>query len=181
MWPLKSTLGFLPILSVMLLLAGCATPSFIPPLLWSQVDQDLTFADLQRSPDSYVGKLVLLGGEVISTRQVEKNTWIEVLQLPLYASEAPWWDRETSEGRFVALQTKSLDPSTIPPGTLVSVVGEVIGRRYLPDGQVENQYPAIDISLLKRWPWKADSEDWFVIYWYYYRGMGLGFTSGSAM
>ena len=64
---------------------------------------------------------------------------------------------------------------------MISVVGEVIGRRDLPDGQGDEQYPTIGISLLKRWPWKAGAEDWFAIYWYYYQGTGFAFTSGSSM
>ena len=81
------------------LFAGCVTPSSIPPSLWSKVDQNLTFAQIQKSPDRYVGHLVLLGGEVTSTTQFQGGTWIQVLQLPLYAYEAPWWDQVHFRGK----------------------------------------------------------------------------------
>jgi starvation-inducible outer membrane lipoprotein len=160
------------------LIVGCITPSYIPPSLWSEVDQDLTFTQIQQSPDRYVGHLVLLGGEITSTTQLHGDTWIQVLQLPLYGLEAPWWDRTTSEGSFLATRKGSPDVQDIMPGTLVSIVGQVTGSRTAPNEQSNSAYPSLEITLLKVWPWKLTSDDWFYHYWYYYTGR-FAFQSGS--
>ena len=163
---------------VTILCSGCITPSYVPPSLWSEVDQDLTFAQIQQSPDRYVGHLVLLGGEVASSTQFQDGTWIQVLQLPLYGLEAPWWDRSTSEGSFLATWTESPDERALSPGTLISMVGKVTGSRTVPNDNSNPPYPSLQITHLKVWPWKLDSDDWFSIYWYYYSGR-FAFQSGS--
>ena len=45
--------------------AGCASTSVIPESLEQQVDKSVTFSQVLESPDSYRGKVVLLGGEVL--------------------------------------------------------------------------------------------------------------------
>ena len=50
------------------LLSGCASTGFIPASLQSQIDRNLTFSHLQASPESYQGRIVLLGGEVLMAK-----------------------------------------------------------------------------------------------------------------
>jgi Starvation-inducible outer membrane lipoprotein len=104
----------------------------VPASLQLQVDRTLTFAQLKESPDSYRGRLILVGGEVLSAKRLKDGTRIEVLQIPLEESQAPGTDRMTSEGRLLAIQKEFLDPATIPPGTRLTIVGEVTGAMTLP-------------------------------------------------
>lgn len=133
------------------LLAGCAA-SVLPASLQLQVDRTLAFAQLKDSPDSYRGRLVIVGGEVLSAKRLKEGTRIEVLQIPLEDSQAPGKDRTTSEGRFLAMQQEFLDPATLPPGTRVTIAGEVTGATTLPLDETDYTYPTLEIKHLKVWP-----------------------------
>lgn len=134
------------------LLAGCASSGAVPSQLEPQVDRKLAFSQLKDSPDSYRGRLVVLGGEVLSAKRLKEGTRIEVLQLPLGSSDAPQRDRTASEGRFIAIQREFLDPATVPAGTPLTVVGEVTGAQTLPMDETEYTYPMLEIRHLKVWP-----------------------------
>src|SRR5438093_9715126 len=83
---------------------GCASRGVVPASLQNQVDRKLSFTDLKASPESYRGRTVVLGGEVLSAKRLKSGTRIEVLQLPLNGSQEPMGDRTASEGRFLAIQ-----------------------------------------------------------------------------
>jgi outer membrane lipoprotein len=67
----------------------------------------------------------MFGGEVFSARRLKEGTRNEILQLPLDRSGSPFYDLVQSHGRFVALHRDFLDPVTLPPGSRVTVTGEV--------------------------------------------------------
>jgi len=134
------------------LLAACQQNKVVPPSMESQVDKQLAFAQLKESPDSNRGHLVVLGGTVLSAKRLKDGTRIEILQLPLDAYQAPGWERTASEGRFLAIQREFLDPATLPAGTRVTVVGEVLGATTLPLDETEYVYPTVEIKHLKVWP-----------------------------
>jgi outer membrane lipoprotein len=150
--------------AIVALLPACALPSFIPASLQTQVDRSLTFSQLKDSPDSYRGRLLVLGGEVLTAKRLKDGTRIEVLQLPLDGSQRPEWDRTASEGRFVALQRGFLDPATLPEGTRVTLVGEVTGVITLPLDETEYAYPTLEIKTLKVWPDSTAAQDGFPTY-----------------
>ena len=160
--------------AIVALLPACATPSFIPASLQSQVDRSLTFSQLKDSPDSYRGRLIVLGGAVLTAKRLKDGTRIEVLQLPLDDSQRPESDRTVSEGRFVALQKGFLDPATLPEGTRVTLVGEVTGVMTLPLDETEYAYPTLEIKTLKVWPdwtaWQDGSTAYQNPLWGPYRG-----------
>ena len=60
-------------------------------------------------------------------------------------------DLSRSEGRLVALQKSFLDPATIPPGTFLTVTGEMAGTIVLPLDETEHTYPLIHITNLRAW------------------------------
>ena len=131
---------------------GCASEPVVPPSLQGQLDRTLTFTQLKESPTSYRGRIVVFGGEVLSAKRLKEGTRIEVLQVPLDSFYAPGTDRTSSQGRFLALQKEFLDPATLPPGTRVTVTGEVTGATTLPLDETEYTYPLLEIKSLKVWP-----------------------------
>ncbi|MGC4098176.1 MAG: Slp family lipoprotein [Nitrospira sp.] len=82
---------------------------------------------------------------------LEEGTRIEILQLPLASSSQPTMDLRQSQGRFVALQKQFLDPATIPPGTFITVTGEMAGSITLPLDETEYTYPLVRINNLRVW------------------------------
>jgi outer membrane lipoprotein len=130
---------------------GCATRErVIPEPLEAQVDRTVTFDQLRESPDSYRGRLVALGGEVLKAKRLKDGTQLEVLQLPL-ADWQPSSPRNESQGRFLAIQKEFLDPATLGNDTRVTIVGEVIGATTQHLDEMEYRYPTIEVKHLKVW------------------------------
>ena len=139
-------------LALAALLAGCASGNVVPASLQAQLDKTLTFPQLRESPDSYRGHLLVLGGEVLSAKRLKDGTRIEMLEIPLDRSLQPELDRTTSQGRFIAVQKEFLDPATIPPGTRLTIVGEVTGSVADKLDETDYTYPMVEIKSLKVWP-----------------------------
>jgi outer membrane lipoprotein len=110
----------------------------------------LSFIQVKADPDSYKGQPITLSGEVLSARRLKDGTRIEVLQLPL-TSQQPILDRTQSQGRFLAMQRDFLDPATIPPGTLVTVTGELAGSIQMALDETDYTYPMVEIQHLQVW------------------------------
>ena len=138
------------LVSHLVLLSACAR-QVIPEELKGRVDRTLSFAQVKDMPVSYQGRLIAVGGEVLTVKRVADGTRIEALQLPLDNSDEPLSDRTASQGRFLAFQEGFLDPATLPRGTLVTMVGEVSGAMTLPLDEVEYRYPTLRVRHLKVW------------------------------
>lgn len=105
----------------------------------------------------------MLGGEILSATFLPEGTRIEVLHLPLDSHLEPGGERTASEGRFLAVERKSLDPATIPAGTRMTVVGEVIDAIILPLDGRRYTYPTLEVKALTIWP-KGRAAYWLIPY-----------------
>ncbi len=131
--------------------ASCTSHDYVVPEPFaSQVDSSLTFEQLKESALSYVGKVVVLGGEVLSAKRLPEGTSIEILQLPLDGSE-PMTNVQESQGRFLALQKEFLDPATLVERLRVTIVGEVIGVRTQRLDDIDYTYPVLAVKDMKVW------------------------------
>jgi outer membrane lipoprotein len=146
----------LSIVSGLLVLSGCASTDYqanSPPSGTSQI----SYIQVRETPESYSGRSVTFGGKVLKARRLKEGTRIELLQLPLSSSLRPTMDLSRSEGRFMALQKEFLDPATVPPGTFLTVTGEIAGTVLLPLDETEYTYPLIHITNLR--VWAGDDEE----------------------
>ena len=141
---------------VFMLLSACAPP-VIPKDLEGQVDRNVSFLQVKEAPSSYQHRTIALGGEVLSVTRDGDNTRVEVLQLPLDRSLEPVRDRQKSLGRFLGVHNGFVDPATLPPGTLVTIIGEVTGATKLPIGETEYSYPTLAVKHVKLWEPQAPS------------------------
>ncbi len=73
--------------SAMVLLSACA--SVISQQGLKEADPQITFQVLLQDPDRQKGKVVLLGGEIVTTNVREGETWVEVLQKALDSGQKP--------------------------------------------------------------------------------------------
>ena len=79
---------------ITLLLGGCGSSGFVmPDALEPQVDPSVSFQQLLASPDSYQGKMVVVGGEVLKASTADGGTVLEILQLPLEEGQRPARER----------------------------------------------------------------------------------------
>ncbi|MBS0151976.1 MAG: Slp family lipoprotein [Nitrospira sp.] len=135
-----------------ILIAACSSQRVVPESLEPLVDRTVGFRELLTDPESYQGRVVVLGGVILKAKRLKAGTQIELLQLPLDTRERPILDRRQSQGRFLAIQQEFLDPATIVEGSTMTIAGEVSGGKtdYLDD--VEYRYPVVIIKHLHPWP-----------------------------
>ena len=163
-------------IGVSLLLAGCAGVPVVPPDLKDKVDEHVSFLQLKASPLSYTGRLIVVGGMVLTAKPLKQDgTRIEILELPLGEDYEPTGRLTDSHGRFLAFHKEFLDPATIPMGTRVTVVGEVTGAATLPVDEVDYVYPTLAIKAVTVWPpkvpvWWGRPYPYFGAYWGPYWG-----------
>lgn len=136
------------ILLVIVSVAGCAP--VISKNLLQQVDTNVTFESVLENPESYKQKIVVWGGEIISTQNRQEGTVIEVLQKPLQYGHQPT-SGDASGGRFLALYDGYLDSAVYSNGREVTVAGMVTGRRTQRLDEIDYVYPLITVKELHLW------------------------------
>lgn len=159
---------------------GCAGTPIVPPDLQENIERHVSFQQVKASPLSYQGKILVVGGTVLSVKLLkEGGTRIEILQLPHSSDYEPHGPLTKSGGRFLALHKAFLDPATIPIGTRVTVVGKVIGSTTAILDEFEYAYPTFDVLSLTMWPpslptYWVRPYPYFGIYWGPYWGSYWG-------
>jgi outer membrane lipoprotein len=137
-----------PLLLAALGSLGCA-PAF-PKETLDRVDRRISFTDLRADPEKFKGAWVLFGGVIVSAKNIEKGTQIEILQKPVDSDTRPL-STDTTEGRFLARTDQFLDPAVYHQGRLITVVGEVAGAETMPIDEVAYRYPVLVPKALHLW------------------------------
>ncbi len=148
---------------------GCGRGVF--PDLRREAEPLKSFRALLEDPEAFRGKLVILGGEVIETRNLPEETLVRVLQKPLDRSLRPR-DEDVSEGRFLVRFHGYLDPVLYAPGRRLTVAGVVRGSVTEPVGQMPYRYPVLEAKRIHLWkqveppplPWRPP-DVWYP-WWY---------------
>ncbi len=128
------------IICSMVFAAACA--SAIPKESLKQVDPEITFQGLIKDPERYTGKVILVGGQIVSTTMREGGSWVEVLQQPLDGKQRPQ-NTDVSYGRFLVRFEGFLDPAIYAGGKKITVLGEVRGKKVQPLNGMEYTYPVL--------------------------------------
>ena len=149
--PYTSMLAIVMLFAAAGLLSACSGAKVIPPELEEQIDKSLSFSDIQASPQSVQGRTVLLGGEVLAARRVREGVELEILQLPVKDDDPPADRRTESQGRFLALDRGGADPASFPPGTRLTLVGDVSGEDTRRLDESTYRYPTVDVKHLYFW------------------------------
>ena len=144
----KSAAGRCVVWCCLVVLAGC-TSAFSPQLM-DQVDRSLDYRAVAADPAGARGKTVLLGGAIVQTVPKPGSTEIEVVQKALDSSGAPRLT-DRSEGRFLVVSERFLDPAVYSPGRDVTVAGEVVEPQTRRLGEIDYRYPVIQAIELRLW------------------------------
>ncbi len=140
--------ALLSALALLVLVAGCANP--FPQDLLAKVEKNTTYKAFQDEPEQYDGKLMMFGGEIVETKNVEDGAWIIVLQKPLDGEGRPNWAAE-SGGQFLIITKSYLDLGAFRRGRSITVIGVVDGSRTQPLRGIEYWYPLIEAQQLQLW------------------------------
>ncbi len=135
--------------------AACGPP--FPGRLLDRVDRGISFEALRADPAAYRGRWVLLGGEIIETRNRRDGTRLVILQRRLHRSGHPR-DEDATGGRFLVFTEAFLDPVVYAPGRSVTVVGEVTGSKRERIGEVDYRYPVIHAGEIHLWEDRGGGE-----------------------
>jgi len=133
---------------LLLLLTGCAHP--ISKGFRNQVDPDLSFSQILRSPDTHVGKKVVLGGTIVRTRNLKNFTEIEVVENDLDCFGYPSIG-DQSRGRFVFRKQGYLEKEIFKKGRMVTGGGTIVAAQSGKIEETEYEFPVIVVEELKLW------------------------------
>lgn len=123
----------------------------VPLGLEQEIDTTVSFADLKRAPSEYVGRTVMLGGNVVKAKRTEAGTELEILQLPTEKEGTLTEERLRSEGRFLAVRETFLDPASLPQGTPITIIGTVKGETTRPLDESNYTYPILEVKHIIDW------------------------------
>ena len=128
--------------------AGCAPP--FPRELLDKTEKNIPFAAVQNEPEKFAGKLLMVGGMIVDTKNLEAGSSIEVLQQPLDGEGRPVQTDETG-GRFLVVTQAYVDAAVFHRGRRVTIIGEVAGSKVQPLGEIEYRYPVLTAKELHLW------------------------------
>lgn len=128
--------------------AGCAPP--FPKDLLDKTEKNVSFAALQKEPDRFSGKLLMLGGTIVDTKNQKEGTQIEVLQKPLDGEGQPAVTDETG-GRFLVVTSQFLDDAIYHRGRSITIIGDVAGSKLQMLGELMYRYPVLTAKGLHLW------------------------------
>jgi starvation-inducible outer membrane lipoprotein len=114
---------------VIALLFGTLSCSSIPRRYLLQAEKGVTLMDLQRSPERYQGKTVILGGVIVHEETKDGRLWLRMKNRPLDESQRPHLSSELSgtesDYYWVVLEADKI-PAHYREWAQVTVVGQVV-------------------------------------------------------
>jgi outer membrane lipoprotein len=147
-YAMRIILQLIPNLSVLMLLASCAV---ISPQVRSEAEPPVAFKTLVAEAEKFKGATVILGGYILDITNLESETIIKVLQVPLRIGEEPDL-KDSSEGRFLVYHQGFLDPEVYSKDRVITVAGEVIGSGSEEIGGDRIRYLKIKNREIYLWP-----------------------------
>lgn len=139
-----------PIVCLLILVLCTSCAHVISQVYRESAVQDVPFRKILQSPSAFIGKIFILGGMIAETRNIQEGTEIEVVQTPLDRF-GYLIDRDVSEGRFLVITQKQLDPLIYKEGRYITFAGILIGSRTKPLGNIEFDYPLFEVKELHLW------------------------------
>lgn len=143
-------------------LSGCA--SYPQAVAIDEPETQPTFSQLKSQPGEFDGQPVVLGGHIVSVKNTEQGSTLEVLQMPLYATGRPKGVKKASQGRFlVDFEGELLDPEVYAQGESISVRGLVRGEQPGKIGDAPYTYLILEGTGLYLWPEKKKNDVRYII------------------
>lgn len=125
---------------------GCSP---IPRRYLVQAETGVTLTDLQRTPEQYQGKLVILGGVIVDEHAKDGRLWLRMKNRPLDENQRPHLSVDPSgtddDYYWVALEAEKI-PAHYREWAQVTVVGKVVPTR--PGVKSD---PVLAAVYLRRW------------------------------
>lgn len=141
--------GLLFILALLLpLAAGCSHVISNDSL--KLVDCNLSFQAVRQDPERFIGRYLLTGGTIAGVRNFKSGGELEVVEFGVDCYGKPL-QTTNSAGRFLAESADFIDPMVYRRGMIVTVVGEVTGKKTEQLEGVSYTYPVLKVRELYLW------------------------------
>ena len=131
-----------------LLISGCS--AVISEQSRKLVNTDASFSTVKEAPENFIGKHIMIGGRVATVRNSSEGGQIEIVQFDLDHNGYPA-DNFLSYGRFLATSSSFIDPLIFKPGMLLTLVGEIKGKKTLRLDEMDYTYPVIAMREWYLW------------------------------
>ena len=142
--------------SFVLFFQGCSYA--ISPGIADKADKTVRFEKLQADPDSFKGKIIIVGGTIAQASDVNRGTLLEVIQRPLDYWGKPERTKRTG-GRFLVFYPGPLNMMAYAPGVDITIAGEVLETGSPVVGGKQYDYPVLLAKERKLWEREPGSSD----------------------
>ena len=164
--PWWKTWGRVGLLSIVVLgETGCV--AVLSTQVRQQADRTVSLEQLRTRPETYLHRLVILGGEIVRIWNVPGATFLEVLEKPLNPEDQPMLT-DPSAGRFIVHCDRYLNPLTYTAGRVVTVAGRVLGTRTEKVGEIANDSPMLSCVEIYLWPPTDDVPETAPSFWHWW-------------
>ena len=148
---MKQTMRNMFILICLLSLTAMVACTVISRQVRSEAESPVPFRKLIEDADQYNGRMVILGGYILETKNLASETILKVLQVPFRVGEDPD-SRDLSQGRFIVYYKGFLDPEVYGKNRAITVAGRVMGSAVEKIGEERIQYLKIENREIYLWP-----------------------------
>lgn len=148
-----------------LLLSACST---VPDEL--KVPEQTNLVNYQQAleqPQAVVGQTARWGGAIADVRNSDSGTIIEVVNFDLIHYGRPQTSDE-SDGRFLAVIDKFVDPLVYKKGRFITFVGQIEAPREGKIDEYKYVFPTLNVTGMKLWKEQRESNveiDYSPLWW----------------
>jgi outer membrane lipoprotein len=153
---------------VLLTWSGCLSP--ISKSVREELNPELSLKQILEAPEDYIGETVLLGGEILYTRNTTQGTLVCVLQKELSRRDKPH-EGDRSDGRFLVQVARFLDPEIYSSRRLLTVAGRVMGTQVRKIDDLEYTHPVIHAEEIHLWGDEPERREYYFYphpVWYFW-------------
>jgi outer membrane lipoprotein len=134
-----------------LILSAC-TPVLNRDLM-RKGERNIPLSQVREHPETYQGKLFILGGVIVDSKITDKGSQVEVLAVPV-SGLGYLKDLERYEGRFLAVYPRTsgmLDPLIYKKGREITLAGSFMENRNGKIDEMEYVFPVFEIKQIYLW------------------------------
>lgn len=135
-------------------LSGSGACATIPGKFVRQAEPGVTLTMLASHPDAYRGKVVILGGTVVTRKEESGRIWLLLENRPLdadYVPHLPTSPDDPEAGEYWIMLAPEGLPKTFRNWSRLTVVGRVSDERPLPDDRGTGKEPVLAAIYLHGW------------------------------
>lgn len=136
------------VLILFVTMSGC-TP-IISEQTRKMVNTDASFKAVKAAPEDFIGKTIILGGRIANVSNSVDGSYLEIVQFELTTASFPD-DTFLSYGRFLVNSDSFLDPMVFRRGSLITLAGEIKGKKTQRLENMDYIYPLLTIREWYLW------------------------------